>query len=149
MKSLLIAITLFTTVFTTTARANDKEKGVTPVVLQSFQNTFTTATEVGWSLTQESLYKAQFTLNAQSVTAFFQADGTMVALTRNLTTNELPISLQVNLKRDYTNFWVTDLFEIANDEGTNYYITVENADTKVVLKSSSMTWTTFQKLRKA
>jgi hypothetical protein len=39
--------------------------------------------------------------------------------------------------------------EVANDEGTSYYITVETADEKLTLKSGGDTWSTFQKQHKS
>lgn len=145
MKTLLIAFALFATSFTKSfANGGD----VNNQVLQSFSNTFATAKEVSWTFS-DNLYKAQFLLNDQGVTAYYQADGTMVALTRNISSLQLPIALQVSLKKEYNNLWITDLFEISNEEGTNYYVTLENGDNKVVLKSSSATsWNVFQKTRK-
>jgi hypothetical protein len=62
---------------------------------------------------------------------------------------DLPISLQSSLKKGYEGYWISDLFEVSNNEGTNYYITMENADSKVVLKSTSGgNWNNFKKLAK-
>ena len=73
----------------------------------------------------------------------------MIAITRNISSTQLPISLQTNLKNNYEGFWISDLFEVANEEGTTYYVTVENADTKLILKSSNSDWVTYQKERKS
>jgi hypothetical protein len=62
---------------------------------------------------------------------------------------QLPISLQTSLKKQCGDLWISDLFEVANDQGTSYYVTLENADTKIVLKSSGSDWTTYQKQRKS
>jgi hypothetical protein len=73
-----------------------------------------------------------------------------MGLTRNISSTQLPISLQAELKKEYSEFWISDLFEVANDEGTHYYITIENSETKLVLKGSTDgSWSTFQKSRKA
>ncbi|MGZ8517547.1 MAG: hypothetical protein ACXWWD_09360 [Chitinophagaceae bacterium] len=69
-------------------------------------------------------------------------------MTRNISSLELPISLQTNLKNNYSKYWISDLFEISNNEGTSYYITLENADSKIVLKSDSNKWNTFKKMAK-
>ncbi len=72
-----------------------------------------------------------------------------MAMTRNITTSQLPIALQTTIKNEYTAFWISDLFEIANEEGTSYYITLENADTKLVLKSTNnAAWSKYQKNHK-
>jgi hypothetical protein len=62
---------------------------------------------------------------------------------------DLPLNLQVNLKKNYTNYWISDLFEVAKKDATTYYITLENADTKIVLKSTDAnSWESFQKTKK-
>ena len=145
MKRLAIAFSLFATVFTTSSFASDGI--VAPEVLKSFQTTFATAKDIDWSVSNE-LYKAQFTLNGQHITAFYTMDGTMAALTRNIAVTQLPVSLQASLKNDYKNYWVSDLFEISTEDGTQYYVTLEKADVKMIMKSSASSWSTFQKDRK-
>ena len=146
MKSLVITFTLLANVLTTSSFAADPR--VSPMVLRSFSKTFTTATEVDWSVIN-NMYKAQFTLNGQVVTAFYEANGTMVAVTRNMTSNQLPVTLQVELKKDYENFWITGLFELSDESGTDYYVTLESADETVILKSvSDNSWSRYKKLSK-
>jgi hypothetical protein len=58
--------------------------------------------------------------------------------------------LQGNLKKDYSDYWISDLFEVANNEGTSYYVTLENADTKMVLKASDgKSWRSYSKVKKS
>ncbi len=146
MKPLFILLTVIASFFTKTSLANDAV--VSPAVLKSFQSSFANAKEIGWSLTK-NLYKASFTLDGQSINAYYNNEGIFVAMTRNITTSQLPIALQTTIKNEYTAFWISDLFEIANEEGTSYYITLENADTKLVLKSTNnAAWSKYQKNHK-
>ena len=60
------------------------------------------------------------------------------------------MNLQSNLKKNYDDYWVSDLVEVSKNEGTYYYITLENADTQLVLKSSGgSTWSVNNKVRKS
>ncbi len=146
MKPLFILLTVIASFFTKTSLANDAV--VSPAVLKSFQSSFANAKEIGWSLTK-NLYKASFTLDGQFINAYYNNEGIFVAMTRNITTSQLPIALQTTIKNEYTAFWISDLFEIANEEGTSYYITLENADTKLVLKSTNnAAWSKYQKNHK-
>jgi hypothetical protein len=123
--------------------------GVAPAALKSFSKSFKSATEVNWSVS-ENYYKANFAMNGQYVSAYYNADGKMIALTRNITSTQLPLALQADLKKNSEGYWISDLFELANDEGTSYYVTLENGDTRLVLKSgSSSEWTTYNKQRKS
>jgi hypothetical protein len=73
----------------------------------------------------------------------------MIAVTKRITSTQLPVALQTALKEETQSAWITDLFEIANEEGTSYYVTVENADQKLVLKSEGSSWTSFKKYQKS
>lgn len=145
MKSLLIAITFLATLSTQPSFATKRD--VTPSVLKSFQTTFATAKDVAWS-TGDNLYKAQFEFNAQVVTAFYTTEGNLLAVSRNITSHQLPMSLQTDLKKSQQNAWISSLFEITNDEGTSYYATLETADSKLVLKSNGQSWSTYSKTKK-
>ena len=146
MKPILIAVALLAGTFTKSVAA--EVPAVQPTVLKSFKTTFTNATEVGWSTTKD-LYKADFALNGRYVTAYFREDGTMQALVRHISADNLPLILQNALKNNHKGDWVTDVLEVTSDNGVQYYVTLENADAQVVLKSSSATWTTYQKQHKS
>jgi hypothetical protein len=74
-----------------------------------------------------------------------------LAVTRNISSLQLPIILQTELKKKYSNYWISELFEKSNDNGAEYYITIEDADNKTVLKSfaGSGSWVVYQKSRKS
>jgi hypothetical protein len=147
MKLLIITLATLLSIFTTTAKATEEK--VSPVVLQSFNQSFENASEVTWTVTSQ-YYKAEFEYNDQYVTAYYDGTGNMIALTRNITSVQLPITLQASLKKDYQSMWITDLFEVNDDQGTSYYVTLENADSKIILKSSfGSSWSTYQRQRKS
>ncbi len=151
MKPLLIALTAFASFFAkaTPTNPNPIPKEVAPAILQSFQSSFTGVKDVLWSSSAANMYKAEFVLNEQYITAFYSSAGELVALTRNITSTQLPVTLQATLKKEYSNYWISDLFEIAStEEGTSYYVTLETAETKLTLKSNLATWTTYQKNKK-
>jgi hypothetical protein len=124
------------------------EENVSKNVLNAFNREFTGAREVKWT-TGADYYRASFVYNEQYISAFYDRNGELMALTRNISSLNLPLKLQTRLRNDYSEYWISDLFEISNSEGTHYYITLEKADTKVVLKSDDNTqWTVFKKMSK-
>jgi hypothetical protein len=124
------------------------EENVNKRVLNAFSEEFAGAKDVKWT-TNETFSKASFVFNGQYVYAFYQLDGELLAMTRNISSVDLPIKLQSSLKKGYEGYWISDLFEISNNDGTNYYITMENADSKIVLKSTSGgNWNSFKKSAK-
>ena len=146
MKRLLVTLTIALSLISLSSFANGE--GVSPRAIKSFTHSFKAATEVRWTVT-DNYFKADFALNGQYVAAFYDAEGKMIALTRNISSLQLPITLQADLKQNYNGYWISDVLEVANDEGTSYYITLETADEKLTLKSNADYWTTFQKQRKS
>ena len=146
MKKMMIALAMVFTVITTTAFAGVTVK---QEVLNAFKTEFTKATEVSWTV-GDTYYKAAFTMNDQKLFAFYSLEGEFLALTRNISSLQLPLNLQKSLKNRRNGQWITDLFEVANGEGTAYYITLESADAKVVLKSiGGSDWTVYKKSNKS
>jgi hypothetical protein len=147
MKRLLVTLTIALSLISLSSFADGEE--VSPAALASFNSSFKNATEVNWSV-NENYFKASFSLNGQFVSAYYDGQGKMIALTRNISSLQLPIALQADLKKDYDAYWISDLTEMATEEGTSYYITLENADTRLVLKSTSNSeWNNFKKQRKS
>jgi len=125
------------------------EETVSSKVLTAFESDFVGAKEVVWASSRD-YYQASFVFNGQHVNAFYNTEGSLMAMTRYISSLDLPLSLQTNLKKEYSNYWISDLFEVSNSEGTTYYITVENADQKITLKSASgENWRTYKKNTKA
>ena len=117
--------------------------------LTAFNNQFTNATDVEWSSASD-FYKATFLYNSNYVTAYYNTEGDFVATIRNITSSNLPLMLQTKLKNNYSDYWVTNLYELSKNEGTSYYITLENADQKIILKSAGdFDWTIHKKSNKA
>jgi mRNA deadenylase 3'-5' endonuclease subunit Ccr4 len=145
MKILLVLIASLSTLI---GSATNTSEDVSPAVLQAFKSTFGNAQEVHWNASNQ-FYKAQFTLDGQYISAFYNGSGSLVALTRNITVSQLPVMLQAGLKNEGKGFWISEIFEYATDEGTSYYATLENADMKITLRSSGNgEWNTYKKIDK-
>ena len=148
MKRLFITVTIALSFISFSSFANDDEN-IAPAALESFKTSFKSATEVNWSIS-ENYFQADFALNGQYVSAFYDAEGKMIAMSRNISSLQLPLTLQASLKNKYEGYWISGLMEMSTDDGTSYYITLENADSRVILKSVSNTdWSHFKKLRKS
>ena len=125
------------------------EEAVNKQALNAFKKEFAGATEAAWTVGND-FYKVTFSLNDQKLFAYYNIQGEFLAVTRNISSLQLPLSLQTSLKRSYNSYWISDLFEVAKNDGTNYYVTLETADTKIVLKSADGTdWSIYQKSKKA
>ena len=132
----------------TTAFAKDEET-VNQQVLNNFKKEFVTAKDVSWQNNRDFV-KATFTMNDQVMFAYYTPGGELIAITRNISSDKLPISLLTNLKKNYSEYWITDLFEAVSNGTGNYFVTLQNADVEVILKSDEFGgWETFKKVKKS
>ncbi|HET6253845.1 MAG TPA: hypothetical protein VFE32_07215 [Puia sp.] len=130
--------------------ANGNDNVVTQEARDAFKKDFATASNIKWEQVDNKFLKATFSFNGQVLAAYYNSNGDLQAVVRNITSDQLPINLVTGLRRDYTAFWITDLFEISSDGQTTYYVTVENSDKKIVLKSDDLaSWQVYSKERKA
>jgi hypothetical protein len=144
-----IALTVaFVLTIVSTSFANTNNDDHSTAVTASFHKDFKKAelltTEPGKNYT-----KLTFKMNDMVLFAFYSEEGQLLAVTRNIKSNQLPIKLLLQIKQDYSNYWISELFEF-NADGTNaYYITLENADSSVTLRSSgSDAWDVYTKKTK-
>ncbi len=121
---------------------------VSPKVLASFKSEFSSAKDVAWE-TGNNYYKASFSMNEQHVFAYYDIEGHLISVARYISSFQLPVNRFSDLKNNYSKYWVSDLFEVSNSEGLHYYITLETADTKLILRSSNGgDWSTYSKNKK-
>jgi hypothetical protein len=139
----LLALASFCS-FTATAQ----DINIAASVTNSFHASFKNATDVRWSQSGAH-YKVLFHLNGQSVTAFYDQNATLLGATKNISPLQLPVTLQASLNASYEDYWISDLFELSDNNGTAYIVTVENSDTKVTLKSIAGNWSVYKKSRKS
>lgn len=118
-------------------------------VLDAFRKDFNSASDITWTQAAH-YYQASFLYHEQYVTAYYTTEGELMGLTRNISPVDLPLALQGDLKKNHSGYWISGLFEAATDKGTTYYITLEDADSSVVLRSSNArSWDTYKKVKKA
>jgi hypothetical protein len=149
MKKRILLLSIVLVSFTAFSFAADVPATVSKNVISSFNKQFSNAHDIKWEV-QADFVKAEFTANEMVLYAYFNQNGDLIAVTRFISPNQLPLTLLTSLKKQYTNgYWVSDLFEIESEAGTSYYATLESADQTIVLKSDGISgWSTFQKEKK-
>ena len=143
MKKMILTLAIAISSFTVFAG----EVNVSKKVLDAFKTEFTTVKEVAWTAGSD-YYKASFIYNDKHVFAYYNMDGDLLGLTRYISPVDLPLNLQMGLKKKSDGYWISDLFEVAKNATTSYYITLENADTKTVLVSTGgSNWEEFKTVK--
>lgn len=146
MKKIITMLVLASILIANTAFAKEKES-INEKIQSAFKEEFSQATLVNWSKS-DNYYKAEFTLHNDVMTAYYNESAELMGVTRNLLSIDLPITLQFSLKKDYDNYWISDLFEFSRKDDNGYFVTIENADTKIVLQSEGSVWKLYKKTRK-
>ncbi len=129
--------------------ANPGSEEVDARVLGAFKKEFATAKDITWTLAV-NYYQASFVYNEQHITAYYNTEGELLGVARFIRPVDLPLALQADLKKNYQPYWISNLFEAATSEGTTYYITIEDADQSIVLKSdNARDWDQYKKVKKS
>jgi hypothetical protein len=110
----------------------------------SFHKDFRQA-ELLSTTTGKDYTRLTFKMHGVVLSAFYSDNGELLAVTRNIQSSQLPLRLLMNLKNNYTGYWITDLFEIDRNGTSSYFITLENADIKLTLRSGEAAWETYDK----
>ncbi|HEX9514305.1 MAG TPA: hypothetical protein VF939_27620 [Puia sp.] len=146
MKKIILSIATVLMMGISTFAAKNNE--VNQLAVNAFHKEFVSAKNIVWEQKQDYL-KVTFTINDQVLFAYYNNNGDLKAVVRNIVSLQLPINLLSDLKKEYNGFWISDLFEIASDDQTTYYVTLENADKKIVLRSSGTeSWSVYAKTKK-
>jgi hypothetical protein len=145
MKKIIFLLGLVATVSVCSAYSSEK---VSQKVLSSFKSEFSTATNVEWE-TGTNYFRAAFSLNEQRIFAYYSPEAELISIGRYISSFQLPINLYNTLKKDYDKYWISDLFELSNNDGIHYYATLETADNKLTIRSTNGGgWTTYSKSKK-
>lgn len=145
MKKIVLVLGLVATMGVCNAYPSER---VSQKVLASFKAEFSNAQSVEWE-TGNNYFKAAFTMNEQRIFAFYNVEGELLSVARYISSVQLPINLFSDLKNNYSKYWISDLFEVSNNEGLHYYVTLETADSKLVMSSiNGGSWSTYSKKKK-
>jgi hypothetical protein len=106
------------------------------VVVGSFDKAFSAAEKPVWTVVND-LYRVDFTLQGEQLTAYYQTDGELYASSRTITLTQLPISLKASLDKHVGNSAVTSLFEVDGQDGISYYAKIADQKSELLLQSTS------------
>jgi hypothetical protein len=145
MKKIIITLAI---IIKLTADIFAAEEKVNPAVMNAFNSKFRDAQQVTWVIS-DNYYKAAFNYRGAWMSALYTTTGKFISVTRNFRSTELPPYLRNSLKTKYAGYWITDLVEESSKSGFSYFITIENADKRIVLKSKDGDdWGTYHEYNK-
>ena len=136
MKKVILICSILLTAVISTSFANgngDNRNGI----MSSFKEEFANAQVTKWE-NYEDYIKITFVSNEQILFAYYSKNAELLAVSRNILSNQLPINLLKSLKKNFSGYWINELFEIDANEETSYYVSLENSDKTVVLRGQAI-----------
>jgi hypothetical protein len=147
MKKVILVIVVMLITGSISMYANKKEE-INKQVVASFSKDFKGAQNVVWQQLAQCV-KASFECYGQIMSAYYAEDGKLLAVSRNVLSDHLPILLLLNLKKNYSHYWISDLVEMNSEGETAWYVRLESADETVILKSGAYNhWAIDKKIKK-
>jgi hypothetical protein len=146
--ALMIAFLLTAAVSYSFAAAPTGEVKISSDIRAAFHKDFQNA-EVISAETHKSFTKLTFKMNNIVLFAFYSDNGELLAVTRNILSTQLPVGLQISLRKEFSSYWITELIELNGDGQNSYYVSLENADKKLTLRSNGdESWEVYEKTDK-
>jgi hypothetical protein len=116
---------------------------------EHFAQRFPQATNVDYKV-KGQFTEVNFIWNGLRLQAYYDGSGNPVATSRFIEFNNLPLSVQMNLKKEYPSSVVTEAVEFtdASDDGLSYYVNVVGPKVSYLLHvSTSGTISVFKKMK--
>lgn len=146
MKKSILMWAMMLTMGLTSTFANNGET-INQRAVNSFKKDFAKAEDVRFE-SGKDFVKVTFKINDQVMFAYYSQSGERMAVTRNILSTQLPINLLSDLKKSYSTYWISDLFEVSSTDAA-YYVTLQNSDQTLVLKSNGTSgWDVYRKEKK-
>ncbi len=140
-KKILVATTAFLLSISVTFANNLPP--VPETIVRELSHEFKNVSNVQWKTTSD-YYKASFTVDGRPLDAFYSFDGNLIAQSRKISLDQLPMSLIKEAKEKGAANQVTDLFELLTNRGTEYFITFNSGKNAKTYQSNGYSWNSYQ-----
>ena len=148
MKRKIITLAVAFVLIANTMFAGAVKNMVPESVSYAFNQGFSHAKLIHWD-SFGTYFKATFMQKGETMYAFYSDDAEFMGVAKNVLSDNLPVTLQAEVKTKFQGYWITDLanYEVAGKNG--FLITIENADEKIVLKAiANQHWQIYSRTNK-
>jgi hypothetical protein len=122
----LLLITSASTAFADPIKVNSS-------ALYNFTSDFRNASNVNWVIEKE-YSRAAFTFNSRKMEAFYNTRGEMIAHSKSITLDELPVNAKRTFAKKFEGYTVKEAILLEGLDENAYYISAENEKEMVILK---------------
>ena len=119
-----IALFGFLGVFLTSCAQTTVQGDVPSVVLNSFKQKFSNATDIEWEA-KDNIYKVEFDLGANDHEAWIDQTGKLISHKEEIRVNQIPAVITSAIKRDFAGYRIKDADKIDTEGAVTYKIEVD------------------------
>jgi hypothetical protein len=105
-------------------------------LLNAFKRTFPDAQQVKWA-EQEDKYMVNFKQDGILTKVEYDKDGNFLNSLRYYTEKNLPVSIQCNIQKKYTDAKVFGVTELTTENSVEYYIKLETPNSWITVRSDA------------
>ncbi|MES2646812.1 MAG: hypothetical protein V4717_08065 [Bacteroidota bacterium] len=136
MKSIFLSAALAICLFATAS--GTREKSVANYrIIQSFNEEFGRVENLKWSSAMNNLVKADFELDNETMSAYFDENGEYVASTKIISLDQLPKKLQASIKEKVGDAKIDQVFEMTSIREKSFFVETTSNNEKKVWKGDS------------
>ena len=132
MKKICLSLSFMLAIAFTSIAANDPAE-ISKEVQAAFKKEFPGSEVLNWNTVGE-FSRATFLLGGNRIDAYFSEDGHLQGSVRTLFFSQLPLATMTAVDKRYPAADVIEVYEITNDEGTAYRITLESQEKRLRVK---------------
>lgn len=141
MKKITTMLAAFILLAASVSFAKDSSP-VPDQIAKALTHDFDKPSNIEWKTT-DAFYKASFTIDDKALEAFYNTNGELIATSRKISVDQLPMSLQKDLKKIAPVYNEEELFELLSDRGTEYFVKFNNGTTVKSYKSIGGSWSRY------
>lgn len=135
MKRIFLVACMGIATIAAQASTNSKEKPVSYLARQTFEQEFGEVKNVAWKSIDNNLVKAVFEEDGKEVTAFIRYDGELVATTTALQQKQLPSKVKAAIQKLDASQQIQEVFYMEHSTESAYYFSIEKEGSKKVYRA--------------
>ncbi len=115
-------------------KKNNSERLFTYSANESLKVMYGKVDNLSWSRAKNNLTRANFTIDGEKLSAFFDVDGRHVATTTEVAIDQLPVAARKAVKTKSEGNQVVGLVEYSSDNETAYYLELSDGKKNTIYK---------------
>lgn len=143
MKRIIMTLSVLVTIGLTAVTANESTN-IDPRILSAFQKEFSFAKNVKWDTSGEFV-TVRFSLNNQGLLAWYNRDGELMSVARNILYMQLPLSVIQTLEEKYKDAAIYGIVEVTKNNNTEYFMNADTKERKLLLRATTFGDVTVEK----